>query len=341
MRVNHSNPARKIATVTGGTGFLGRRLVRSLLNEENMIVRCLVRPTSDTQPLLTELDQEQQDRLEIHRGAFSDIGFMESHFAGSDVVYHLAAALGGSTSTMFLNTVIPTRALMLAAANANVRRFVLISSMGVYGTQTVSRWGILDEQTPIDPRPEERDAYTFSKVRQEQVCRDLSHELELPIVIVRPGVIYGPGRSVLTSRVGLSVGPLLIRMGGGQHLPYTFVENCAEGIKLAGLVAGIEGETFNLVDDDLPTGNRILKLVRKHGQRIRSVWVPRALIGPLSAIYAGYSRWTEGQLPPVLTPYKCAAMWKPLRYSNAKAKHKLNWRPKISTEDGLRQTIAG
>ena len=143
---------------------------------------------------------------------------------------------------------------MKAAAAANAGRFVLISSLGVYGTETLKRWGTLDESTPIDPHPEQRDPYTFSKVHQELVARELSEELKIPLVVVRPGVIYGPGRSAVTSRVGLPVGPFVIRMGGGQELPYVFVENCADGIMQAGLKPGIEGETFNLVDDHLPNG---------------------------------------------------------------------------------------
>ncbi|QDT32980.1 NAD-dependent epimerase/dehydratase family protein [Thalassoglobus polymorphus] len=329
------------ATITGATGFLGRRLVRSLLEEEGLRVRCLIRDSSCTAELLNHVDQSLHGRIEFCRGSLTDRQFVSRHFTDSDVVYHLAASLGGSASTMFLNTVIPTRELMEVAATANVGRFVLVSSLGVYGTQSVKRWGTLDESTPIDSHPAQRDPYTFSKVRQEAVARTLSEQLSLPLVIVRPGVIYGPGRSAVTSRVGLPVGPFLIRMGGGQELPYTFVENCADGIKLAGLVPNIEGEVFNLVDDNLPTGKQILRSMRRQGKKTRCLWIPRGVLGPMSQVYEWYSNWSEGQLPPVLTKHKCEAMWKPVRYSNAKAKHKLNWTPKISTEEGLRQTIAG
>lgn len=327
--------------VTGSTGFLGRRLLKSLLQEQELHVRCLVRESSNLERLHDELSPTDQRRVTFARGSLSNERFITSQFEQCDVVYHLAAALGGSCSNMFLNTVIPTRQLIQAAAKAQVGRFVLISSLGVYGTETVPNWGTLDESTPIDPHPELRDPYTFSKVRQEFVARTLSTELNLPLVVVRPGVIYGEGRSPLTSRVGLSLGPLTIRMGGGQILPYTYVENCAAGIKLAGLASGVDGDTFNLVDDDLPTGKEILRLLRTAGQKRRTLWIPRGAIGPLAMAYEWYSNWSAGQLPPVLTKYKCAAIWKPLRYSNAKAKHRLNWKPNISTEEGLRRTIAG
>lgn len=328
------------AFVTGGTGFLGRRLVKSLLAED-VHVKCLVRQTSDLDSLLNGLPLADRSRLELIRGDLARRQTIESHLDGVDVVYHLAAALGGSCSTMFLNTVIPSRALMEVAVAAQVRRFVLISSLGVYGTNSVHRWGTLDETTPVDPFPERRDPYTFSKIRQEAVAWQAREQLGLPLVVVRPGVIYGPGRPLLTSRVGLSLGPVLLQMGGGQRLPYTYVENCAAAICRAGLTPGIEGEIFNVIDDDLPTGKRIIRILRKNGKRVRSLWIPRPLISPLSALYGCYSNWSEGQLPPVLSHYKSEAIWKPLRYSNAKAKHSLNWSPTISTEEGLQRTIAG
>ena len=329
------------AIVTGATGFLGRRLVRSLLQEPEVQVRCLVRESSDTGSLLKELNPSEQERIHILRGSLTDEKFVAEHFANSDVVYHLAATLTGTPSTMHENTVVPTRKLMECAARADVERFVLVSSIGVYGTQSIDSWGTLDETTPVDPHPERRDPYTFSKFSQELVATELSEQLGLPIVIVRPGVIYGPGRSALTSRVGLLLGPLVVRMGGIQLLPYTHVENCAEGIKLAGLTTGIDGEVFNLVDDDLPTGQSILRLMKQHGKKSRTIWIPHGAIGPIAGLCEWCSNLTKGRIPPVLTRYKSSAIWKPLRYSNAKAKNKLNWQPKISIEEGLQRTIAG
>lgn len=325
--------------VTGATGFLGRRLVQRLLHNPDLQVRCLVRSTSDINAPFSHLTDEQRRRLELQTGEFRDAGFLRRGLADCDVVYHVAAALGGSTSTLFLNTVLPTRQLLSAAEHARVGRFVLVSSLGVYGTMALRNWQQVDETCPIDPHPELRDPYTFSKVRQEIVAREFSQASGLPLVVVRPGVIYGEGRSLLTSRVGLNVGPLLVRMGGSHPLPYTYVDNCAEGLMQAGLVQGVEGETFNLVDDQPLSGHQLLRFIRKHGQRVRSVWVPGVCIQPLSYLYETYSWLTSGQLPPLITRYRSAAIWKPLRYSNAHAKHKLNWQLPISTEQALERTI--
>lgn len=327
--------------LTGATGFLGRRLVARLLQQDDIQIRCLVRGTSDVRCLTESLSPEKKIRIEILRGELRDPDYLRCGLSGCDAVYHVAAALGGSTSTLFLNTVVPTRQLLAAAHECGVGRFVLVSSLGVYGTKTLRSWQQVDETSPLDPSPELRDPYTFSKVRQEQVAREFSKTTGLPLVIVRPGVIYGEGRSLLTSRVGLQVGPLLVRIGGSHPLPYTYVENCAAGLMLAGLVPGVDGETFNLIDDDLPTGHQLVRLLKRHGQRIRSLWVPGPCIQPLSWMYETYSWMSSGQLPPVITRYRSAAIWKPLRYSNVIAKQKLNWHQPVPTAEALERTIKG
>ncbi|WP_437192407.1 NAD-dependent epimerase/dehydratase family protein [Planctomicrobium sp. SH527] len=326
------------AFVTGGAGFLGRRLILDLVGR-GLNVRCLVRRSTDLTELNSLLNDEQSARIQFVYGDVADRASLDEALQGADVVYHLAAALAGSPSTMFANTVIPTRTLLEASAMAMVKRFVLVSSLGVYGTNQIRRWGTLDESTPVDPHPELRDPYTFSKIRQEEVAWEAREKWGLPIVVVRPGVIYGPGRPLLTSRVGLSFGPVLLRMGGGHRLPYTYVENCAKAIALAGVTPEIEGEIFNVVDDDLPSGKQIVRLLKKNGHRLRSVWVPRPMIGPMSSLYEMYSKWSGGQLPAVITRYKSDAIWKPVRYSNEKAKRCLKWTPTAKTLDALAKSV--
>jgi len=198
----------------------------------------------------------------------------------------------------------------------------------------------LNETTPVDPHPHLRDPYSYSKAIQERVAFELYRDQHLPLVVVRPGVIFGPGKGAMSSRIGLSLGSLLLRFGGGQQLPYVDVENCAQAILLAGTVPGIEGEVFNVVDDDLPTGNEVLKIYKQAGKSTRSIWIPLRLVEPLCALYENYHRFSSGQLPGVLTRYKAASMWRSLRYSNAKAKSRLGWKPTIRMPEALRRSLS-
>jgi nucleoside-diphosphate-sugar epimerase len=247
--------------------------------------------------------------------------------------------LTGSSAVLFLNTVIPTRSLIDACVRNDIRRFVLVSSLGVYGAASLKRRSLLDESCPIDPAPQRRDPYTYSKVVQEQVAWQAHHDRGLPLVVIRPGVIYGPGRGLISNRIGLSIGGMLFRIGGGRKLPYVYVDHCATAIRQAGLQPGIVGEAFNVLEDNLPTGRQVLKMYRRAGRNVRSLWLPQVAIGPLSSMYEAYSCWSEGQLPPVITRYRSDSIWKPLEFTNAKARTRLGWKPHLTFEETFRLSM--
>jgi nucleoside-diphosphate-sugar epimerase len=258
--------------------------------------------------------------------------------ADVDVVVHAAAAMGGGAPVLFLNNVVALRRFLdvLQKLPSPPRRFVHVSSFGVYGTGHLRGGDTLDETCPLDPAPHLRDPYSYSKIAQEQVVWEAHAAGRLPLVVIWPGVIYGPGRGSLSNRIGLRVGRLMVRMGGGQQLPYTYVDNVAAAVALAASVPGIEGQAFNVLDDDLPRAKAVLKQYRREVERLRVVPVPYWAIRPLSGACEWYNRWSEGQLPAVLTRYKSMAAWKRLKYTNAKAKSVLGWKPSVSFVDGLR-----
>jgi nucleoside-diphosphate-sugar epimerase len=324
--------------VTGATGFLGQRLVRHLLSRGDHVA-CLVRPGSNVD-ILRALAADGLARLELVTGTLGRIESAARAVEGCDVVYHLASSPAGATAVLFMDNVIGTRQLIDVVSRSSVGRFVLVSSIAVYGTAHVAAGSVLDEECGLDPEPHRRDPYSYSKVVQEEVAWEASKEGRLPLVVVRPGVIYGPGRDPLTNRVGLRLGNVLFRMGGRQKLPYTFVDNCAEAIALAGTTPGIEGRAFNVVDDELPTGRELIQRYRKEVKRIRVVPVARVAIGPLSGLCEWYYRKSGGQLPAILTRYKSQAQWKPLHHSNARAKALLGWAPRVRFAEGLDQTFA-
>src|SRR5262249_7142691 len=121
-----------IVAVTGGTGFLGQRLVRQLL-EQGTEVRCLVRAGSDQVALRRDLSHEAGSRLRTFTGSLERPDTYRSALAGCDVLYHVAAALKGSVPALFLSNVVGTRQLIEHANRAGVQRMVLVSSLAVHG----------------------------------------------------------------------------------------------------------------------------------------------------------------------------------------------------------------
>jgi nucleoside-diphosphate-sugar epimerase len=286
--------------VTGGTGFLGPRLVRELLGDGHR-VRCLIRSRSAERSLRRGLGEVDSERLQTVTGTLNTVESCRAIVHGCNAVVHAAAALAGAPAALFLNSVVASRMLATAACDEGVSRFVLISSLAVYGTAGLRPGEIVDEQIGLDAHPHLRDPYTFSKVHQELVCWEARAERGLPLVVVRPGVIYGPGRTCLTNRCGLTIGSLLIQMGGTQRVPYTYVDNCARAIALAVSTEGIEGRAFNVIDDDLPRAAAVVREYRRKVRPLRVVRIPSWAVRPAAAVCEWVSNHSDGLIPPVVT----------------------------------------
>src|SRR5258708_29559604 len=123
----------------------------------------------------------------------------------------------------------------------------------------MNRGALLDETRPLEAAPQERfDAYGFGKRKQEDLVREYGAKRNIPYVILRPGYVFGPGKRELSGRVGIDTFGFFIDLGRSNLLPLTYVDNCAEAIVLAGLKPGVEGEVFNVVDDDVLTSREFL-----------------------------------------------------------------------------------
>lgn len=329
--------------VTGGTGFLGTVLVERLLALGESDIRCLVRPGSNRTRLLAMAANYPDARMELFEGTLARIDSASAAVHGVDVIYHLAAGLRGAPADMYLSSVVASKNLLegIIADRAVVRnwpKIVLVSSFGVYGVSLLPRRALVDEATPLEPHPERRDPYSQTKLRQERLFWDYSAKYGMPLVVLRPGVIYGPRGSAFSGRVGLNLGGLFLHLGGRNRLPLTFVENCVDAIIAAGRSPAAIGEAFNVHDDDLPTCGQYLAMYKKNVQRIRSVRIPYPLLRMISRLVEKYHVYSKGQLPAIFTPYKSAASWKGNRFTNAKVKS-LGWTQRVPTREGLSRTF--
>lgn len=329
--------------ITGAAGFIGARVLQSLLDRGFRNVVCFVRPTSDLSGIEAIVERQPPGvRIELITGNLLSREDCEAASKDVSVILHLAAGTGEkSFPDAFLNSVVATRNLLDASLrSAQLRRFVLVSSFAVYSNCEKPNGRLLDETCPVEEHPELRgEAYCFAKVKQEQIVAEYGRDRGLPHVFVRPGSVYGANKSDITGRVGISAFGPYIHLGGSNPIPFTFVDNCAEAIVLAGLIKGVEGEAFNVVDDDLPSSRQFLRRYKKNAKQFKSIYVPHMISYALCYLWENYSRWSEGQLPPVFNRKRWHAEWKKTRYSNQKLKSRLGWKPRVSTEEGLRRYV--
>jgi nucleoside-diphosphate-sugar epimerase len=328
--------------VTGSNGFIGTKVVEILLEYGFSNIRCFVRPSSYLGGLKNVFAKFDAGRnIELVTGDLLSRDDCQKAAEGISIIYHLAAGTEKSFAGAFMNSALSTRNLMDAFLKVGKpKRFVNVSSFAVYSNLSLKRNSILDETCPLETAPQERfDAYGFGKLKQEEIVREYAKHYRLPCVTLRPGYVFGVGKQELNGRVGIKIFGPFMQVNGSNLLPLTYVDNCAEAIVLAGLTPGIDGEVFNIVDDDLLTARQFLKTY-KVAKRLRSVRVPYWVAYSACYAWEEYSKWSKGQLPPAFNRRRCAANWKSQRYSNEKLKTRLGWKPRVPMNQAMKTFLA-
>jgi nucleoside-diphosphate-sugar epimerase len=324
--------------VTGSSGFIGAKVVEILLEYGFSNVRCLVRPSSQLGRLEKTINQFGTGKnVDLVKGDLLAGDDCQRAADGVSIIYHLAAGFDKSFAGACMTSALGTRNLIDAFLKVGKpSRFVNISSFAVYSTLSLKRGAILDESCPLEDSPQERyDAYGFGKLKQEEVVREYGSRFGLPYVILRPGYVFGPGKRELSGRVGVNTFGFFIQVNGSNLLPMIFVDNCAEAIVLAGLKRGVEGETFNVVDDELLSGRQFLAAYRNRVKSFHSVRVPYFIAYGICLLWERYSKWSKGQLPPAFNRRRCAAEWKDNRFSNQKLRECLGWEPRVPMDKAV------
>jgi dihydroflavonol-4-reductase len=223
----------EIVLVTGSTGFIGSRLVRHLTGEGDR-VRVLLRPESRM--------EQTVEHVETVRADYGDAGALAVAVGGVDRIVHLAGvtkAVGNSGYEA--GNVTPVKNLLAAVkeANPSLKRFLLVSSLAAAGPASEGIKGVResDGAKPVS-------AYGRSKLQAERLIMESS--TEIPVTIVRPPAVYGPGdRDVLQVFRMLARG-LLVSAGnaGRQRFSMIYVDDLVRGIMAAARSTEAAGQTY-------------------------------------------------------------------------------------------------
>jgi nucleoside-diphosphate-sugar epimerase len=226
--------------VTGGSGFIGQRLIRRLVSEGN-VVFALAR-SERTGKLLAELGAQPT------AGDLSNRDSLEAGARECELAFHAAAHLGewGPRWEFEQVNVQGTRNVIDACRAAGVKRLVHVSTEAVLlaGEPLVN----VDETAPL--RPDSKSLYCATKAKAEQLVRDANGN-GLETVCVRPRFVWGAGdNTVLPSVVAAVKAGKFAWIGGGQHLTATtHVDNTVEGLVL-GASRGTPGGVYFVTDGE-------------------------------------------------------------------------------------------
>lgn len=252
--------------VTGATGFVGRKLVESLATKYEVVA--IVRRKEQLIPSVEQRVVPDISSSTDWSGIMRDI----------DVVIHLAARVHVMQETeddplaAFRSVnVRGTRTLAEEAANQGVKKFIFMSSIKVHGEETHDHpYSAADTPSPVDP-------YGISKWEAEQELRSVSRVTGLPIVILRPPVIYGPGVKGNILRLAKLTSKKI-------PLPFGAVHNRRSMISVQNLLKWMERAIADfsipqgpvLVSDPEPISTKILisGIAEGMGVRVRMIPIP-------------------------------------------------------------------
>ncbi|MCM8792664.1 MAG: NAD(P)-dependent oxidoreductase [Candidatus Omnitrophica bacterium] len=254
--------------VTGATGFIGRHLVKRLL-EARHSVRCLVRKASNINNL-------KNFRVDLYEGDLLQPKSLEGILEGIDLVYHLAGIVSSrQTSKFYIGNVIATKNLLEICKNSKIKNFIYVSSIAVY--QPPSSKTLLDENSPCKPIT----PYGKTKLEAERLVLHYFHNYNLPIVIVRGSVVYGPFETEVVTKFFLNLikkKKIFVIGDGDNFRSLSYIDNFIDGLLLVGEHLESIGRIYNLSDQKAYTLNEILETSsRIIGAKIKIVFLPNWL----------------------------------------------------------------
>lgn len=318
--------------VTGAGGFLGREVVSRASragHDVTALVRSIDHPAFEGSVRVIDGD------LRYRHGWPERIG-------DPSVVVHAAAAPGGDRSTQLANTLVGTENLLGALVDTPIHRFVHISSFSVYDFGALRKGSLLDEHSPLETCPELRDGYTEAKLAQEQLVRHWCAERAIECIILRPGAIVGVGKP-WGYGAAFSIGSLSFVVAPNAPFRVISLANCADAIVDAIRCRVETVETLNLVNDNLPTNRAYFRTCRSAGAPTGTmVPVPWSVLHAIGrALETLNGRYLAGRLrtPELLDRPRQDARWKPLDYTNGRAKAVLGWAPRESLAETIDQLV--
>lgn len=317
--------------VTGSSGFIGRNLLRRLL-AANERVRILVRREPPGE-IMTD------PRVEVVLGDLGDPEAVDRAVAGTELVYHLGAAVRGSAADFHRGTVVGTRNMVESVLRHRVSKLVYMSSLSVLHAAAAKNRSV-QEDWPLEPYPERRGQYTKTKLEAEQIVLAAVKGHQLPAVILRPGLVFGPGGPVLSPAVARRLKNRLVILGNGRAvLPFVFVEDLIDAVLEAAERDVFDGSIFHVVDSATLTQNDFVReYVRHSGERLRTVRLPRLLVYGAALVVQLLGRLLRRAAP--LSVYRVRSALASTSFDCRAARERLGWQPRVGVRTGLETTLA-
>jgi nucleoside-diphosphate-sugar epimerase len=314
--------------LTGASGYTGGRLLDALRRRGDE-VRALVRPASVSEHL-------HASGAALVLGDLSQAEAIARLVEGADAVLHVAAVYrtAGHPDAYYREVNVGgTDRLLEAAARSGVLRFVHTSTVGVHGDV---KQPPADETAPIAPG----DIYQQTKAEAEALALGFHRRRGLPVVVVRPGAIYGPGETRLLKLFrAIARGRYAIIGDGRSFYHPVYIEDLVEGFLLALDRPEAVGEAFLVCGPRYASQSELAALIAKHtGGRVLPFHIPARPIQWAGDVVEAIC--VPLGLEPPLHRRRVDFWTKSRAFRIEKARRMLGYAPKVDLDEGIARTAA-
>ncbi len=318
---------KKIALVTGASGFVGSHLV-DLLLQKGYEVRALVRKTSSLKWL-------EGKNVEIHDCGFFDKEGLKTAVNNCDLIFHVAGVVRAKTPKEFYKGNVETTKNLLEAileTGTKIEKLLVVSSFAANGPAK-------DETgAKEDDEPHPISQYGKSKLEEEKLVRKYFDKMH--VTIVRPPAVYGERETDIYLFFKTFKSGIMTMVGFDKKLvSLVHVADLVEGIYLAATSENTDGETFYIGSEKFYTwdeiGDATAKAFGKDAVRIR---IPHSVVYVIGAIAQFFSLFSKR--PATFNFEKAREFVQKYQICDTtKAVKKLGYRQKVSLESGIKRTV--
>src|SRR5262245_9380474 len=314
--------------LTGATGYTKGRLL-SALQRRGDHVSALVRPASVTPAL-------RASGARLVEGDLRDEAGLDRLVAGADAVLHVAAVYrtAGHPDSYYRDVNVGgTERLLEAAARSGVARFVHTSTVGVHGDVKNPP---ADETSPLAPG----DVYQVTKAEAERKALEFQAKRGLPVVVVRPGAIYGPGETRLLKLFRAIARGRYAVVGSGRPFYHpVYIDDLVAGFLLALDHPRAPGEAFIVAGPRYVSQAELASLIARHtGGRVLPFRVPARPLVWAGAVCEALC--IPFGIDPPLHRRRVEFWTKSRAFSIEKARRILGYQPRVDLDEGIARTAA-
>lgn len=304
--------------VTGAAGAVGSAVV-GRLRERGEQVRAFVR----------RVPRDPIEGVEYVVGDLGNPTAVEEAVRGARIVIHAGAAMKGGWVEHRTSTVIGTQNVIDACLEHGVEQLVYISSMSVVDWAGGKEGDPITESSPLEPRPENRGAYTRAKREAELLVRKAVREQGLRAVVLRPGQIFGGKLPLSNATNALRINGRYVLFGDGTlRLPLVYIDDVVDAVLAVVERRLVGGEIIQLVDPEPPTENEVLQYLG--GRKVLRIPRPAAFaLGKVSEAVLG----ALGRESPLST-YRLRTLLAKRTYRSDFA-GLIGWTPRVGVAKGI------